>query len=113
MKTNLTGHHVDITMSMRQYVDTKFTRLNRHFDNVIKSHVILTVERQRHKAEASLHIRGNQLYAEATADDMYAAIDALANKLDRQVIKHKEKTKDHHRLEGSHRNLYSMMAEEN
>jgi putative sigma-54 modulation protein len=105
MQINLTGHHIDITSAMRNYVHDKFDRLERHFTHVIDAHVILTVEKLRHKAEASMLVSGNRLFADAVEDDMYAAIDGLVDKLDRQVVRHKEKLKDHHRLEGSHRNL--------
>ncbi|MDD3517396.1 MAG: ribosome-associated translation inhibitor RaiA [Chromatiales bacterium] len=104
MQINLTGHHVDLTDALRAYVDEKFSRLERHFDNVIDLHVILTVEKLRQKAEASVLVSGSKIYADAVDEDMYAAIDALVDKLDRQVVKHKEKIKDHHRSEGSHRN---------
>ncbi|WP_018232432.1 ribosome hibernation-promoting factor, HPF/YfiA family [Thioalkalivibrio thiocyanodenitrificans] len=104
MQIDLTGHHVDLTQALRDYVHEKFERLERHFDNVIDVHVILTVEKLQHKAEATMLVTGNNLFADATHQDMYAAIDALVDKLDRQVVKHKEKLKDHHRAEGSHRN---------
>ena len=104
MQLNLTGHHVDITDPLRAYVNEKFERLSRHFDHVLNGHVILTVEKLEQKAEATLHLSGSDLYADARKEDMYAAIDALVDKLDRQVIKHKEKIKNHHRREGSHRN---------
>lgn len=97
MQINLTGHHVDITDALRAFVDTKFTKLERHFDHVTDMHVILTVEKNRHTAEATVLVSGNTLFADATEDDMYAAIDALVDKLDRQVIKHKEKLTDHHK----------------
>lgn len=97
MQTTLTGHHVDITTSLRDYVNGKLERLERHFDQVSDIHVILSVEKLRHKAEATLHVNGNNLYADATEEDMYAAIDGLIDKLDRQVKKHKEKITDHHR----------------
>lgn len=96
MQVNLTGHHVDITPSLRDYVDSKLERLERHFDHVYDVHVILTVEKLRHKAEATVHVNGNDLFADAVEDDMYAAIDGLIDKLDRQVKKHKEKIQDHH-----------------
>lgn len=104
MQINLTGHHIDLTDALRTYVNEKFERLERHFDNVIDVHVILSVEKLRQKAEASMIVSGSKIFADATDEDMYAAIDALIDKLDRQVVKHKEKTKDHHRAEGSHRN---------
>lgn len=101
MQVNLTGHHVDITPALRNYVDTKLEKLERHFDNVTNVHVILTVEKLRHKAEAEMHVSGNHLYADATEEDMYAAIDGLIDKLDRQIVKHKEKLKDHHAREAA------------
>ncbi len=104
MQLNLTGHHVDLTSPLRDYVDSKMERLERHFDNLTDIHVILSVEKLRHKAEATLHVSGGRLYADATEHDMYAAIDALTDKLDRQIKKHKEKVTDHHRSEGSIKN---------
>ena len=104
MQLNLTGHHVDVTPPLRDYVTSKLERLERHFDNVSNIHVILSVEKLRHKAEATLHVSGGNLFADATEEDMYAAIDALADKLDRQVKKHKEKVTDHHRSEGMKKN---------
>ncbi|NIP73860.1 MAG: ribosome-associated translation inhibitor RaiA [Gammaproteobacteria bacterium] len=97
MQMNLTGHHVDITPSLRDYVTEKLERLERHFDHVTDVHVILSVEKLRHRAEATLNVTGNNLFADAVEQDMYAAIDALVDKLDRQVKKHKEKLTDHHR----------------
>jgi putative sigma-54 modulation protein len=95
MQINLTGHHVDITEALKGYVDTKFDRLERHFDDVINVHVILSVEKLRQKAEATIHINGANVFADAVHEDMYAAIDGLIDKLDRQVIKYKEKRKSH------------------
>jgi len=91
MQLNVTGHHVDITNSMRNYVEEKLSKMERHFDHVTNVHVILTVEKLEQKAEATVHISGANIFAEAVHEDMYAAIDALAGKLDRQVLKHKEK----------------------
>ena len=95
MQLNLTGHHVEITDSMRNYVEEKLARLTRHFDHVTNVHVILSIEKLEQKAEATLHLAGNDIFAEAVNEDMYAAIDSLVDKLDRQVIKHKEKLKSH------------------
>lgn len=95
MQINLTGHHIDITDALRDYVDTKFAKLERHFDHITNVHVILNVEKAIKKAEATLHVNGGELFADAKHDDMYAAIDGLIDKLDRQVIKHKEKMKQH------------------
>mgnify|MGYP001549816797 FL=1 len=100
MQINLTGHHVDITEALRGYVDSKFERLARHFDHVLNAHVILSVEKLRQKAEATLHVNGGKLFADSVHEDMYAAIDTLIDKLDRQVLKHKEK-KINHRGTGS------------
>lgn len=95
MQLNLTGHHVDITDAMRNYVNEKTERLERHFDQMTNVHVILSVEKLRNKAEATIHVNGADLFADAEHEDMYAAIDALADKLDRQIKKHKEKMTNH------------------
>jgi putative sigma-54 modulation protein len=95
MQINLTGHHVDITDSLRAYVDTKFEKLERHFYHISNVHVVLNVEKIKQKAEATLHLKGDVVHANAEHNDMYAAIDGLIDKLDRQVIKHKEKSKRH------------------
>ena len=96
MQLNLTGHHVDITPAMRDYVEEKLQKLERHFDNVTGIHCILTVEKLRHKAEARVNLSGGTLFADSVEDDMYAAVDGLVDKLDRQIIRHKEKITDHH-----------------
>jgi putative sigma-54 modulation protein len=101
MQINLSGHHVDITTPLREYVNSKMERLERHFDHVTDIHVVLGVEKLRHKAEATMHISGGNIFADAVEENMYAAIDALVDKLDRQLKKHKEKITDHHRGEGS------------
>lgn len=95
MQINLTGHHIDITDSLRNYVNEKMGKLERHFDKVSNTHVILSVEKDTHKAEATVHMSGNDIFAEAHEKDMYASIDGLVDKLDRQVKKHKEKLKNH------------------
>ena len=99
MNLQLTGHQLDITPAIRGYVTTKLERITRHFDHVIDVHCVLTVEKLRQKAEATLHVRGNAIHADATEEDMYAAIDLLADKLDRSVLKHKEKKADKHAAE--------------
>lgn len=91
MQISVTGHHIEVTDALKSYVDNKFQRLERHFDQFIHVHVILGVEKLRQKAEASIQINGAKVFADATHEDMYAAIDGLVDKLDRQVIKHKEK----------------------
>lgn len=100
MQVSLSGHHVEITDSMRAYVNEKIARLERHFDQALDIHVVLTVEKMRHRAEATLHVSGGNLHADDVQEDMYAAIDGLVDKLDRQGKKHKEKVKDH-RLKGT------------
>ncbi len=97
MQINLSGHHVEITTPLREYVTQKLDRVIRHVDNVTSIQVILSIEKLRQKAEARLHVTGNDLYADATEEDMYAAIDQLVDKLDRQVKRYKEKLTDHHR----------------
>ncbi|PKM31321.1 MAG: hypothetical protein CVV07_03950 [Gammaproteobacteria bacterium HGW-Gammaproteobacteria-11] len=94
MQLNLSGHHVDITESMREYVNEKMSRLERHFDKITNVQVTLEVEKLRQKAEATLHIAGGEVVANCEHTDMYAAIDLLVDKLDRQLIKHKEKNLD-------------------
>jgi putative sigma-54 modulation protein len=101
MQINLTGHHIEITDSLRNYVNEKMEKLERHFDKVSNTHVILSLENVRHKAEATVHMSGNDIFADATETDMYAAIDSLVDKLDRQVKKYKEKIKNHHHLKSS------------
>ncbi len=100
MQLNLTGHHVEVTPALRDYVSTKLQKLERHFDRVTNVNFVLSVEKQRQKAEATINITGTQLFADATDENMYAAIDALSDKLDRQIRKHKEKITDHHRESG-------------
>lgn len=97
MQLDVTGHHVDVSKALKSYVQSKFTRLERHFDIATHAHVILTVEKLNQKAEATVHVSGGNLFADAIDPDMYAAIDALADKLDRQLKRHKEKLTNHHR----------------
>lgn len=91
MNLNLSGHHLEITPAIRDYVSNKLERVVRHFDHVIDVNVILSVDKLRQKVEANVHMRGRDVHAEVIDEDMYAAIDILADKLDRQVLKHKEK----------------------
>ncbi len=95
MNLNLTGNHLEITPAIRTYVMTKLERVNRHFDHVIDVSVVLAVDKLQQRVEANVHVRGKDIHAQSIDADMYAAIDALADKLDRQVLKHKEKQKDH------------------
>ena len=103
MQLNVSGHHIEITDSLRDYVESKLERLERHFDLVSDVHCILSVEKLRHKAEAKVNVNGDTIFAEATEEDMYAAIDNLVDKLDRRVRKHKEKLVDHHAREADKR----------
>jgi len=103
MQLNLSGQHVEITDSLRDHVNSKLERLTRHFDHMTNVHVILSIEKNRQKAEATIHVSGADLFASDENEDMYAAIDSLINKLDRQIIKHKDKIKNHHRAAGSDR----------
>ncbi|NMG44801.1 ribosome-associated translation inhibitor RaiA [Aromatoleum toluvorans] len=95
MNLTITGHHVEVTPAIREYVNTKLDRVIRHFDNVTSVSVILSVEKLRQKAEVTLHVRGKDIYVESDDADMYAAIDSMADKLDRQVLKYKGKNHDH------------------
>jgi len=107
MQLNLSGHHIDVTPALRSYVTDKMERLERHFDNLTNNiHVVLSVEKLRQKAEATIHVNGGNLFANAEHEDMYAAIDALIDKLDRQIKKHKEKAKNHHRPDGGLKNQF-------
>jgi len=94
MNLNVSGHHVEVTPALRNYVQSKIERITRHFDHVIDAHVILTVEKLRQKAEATIHVRGKDLHCECEQEDLYAAIDLLADKLDRQVLRYKDKLND-------------------
>src|SRR5205085_3277987 len=97
---NLTGNHLPITPPIRDYIVSKLERVTRHFDHVIDVNVVLSVDKLRQKIEVNLHTRGKDIHVEAIDPDMYAAIDAVADKLDRQVLKHKEK-REVHRHDGA------------
>jgi putative sigma-54 modulation protein len=92
MNLHLTGHHLEITPAIREYVSSKLQRVTHHFDHVIDVNVILTVEKLKHRIEATVHVRGKEIFCESADADMYAAIDGLVDKLDRTIIKHKEKS---------------------
>ena len=96
MQLDITGHHVEVTEPLKAYVVSKLDKIEQHFDLVSDVHCILTVEKLRHKAEATVSVNGVKIYADNTEEDMYAAIDGLAHKLERRVRKHKEKRGDHH-----------------
>ncbi|MDB5878809.1 MAG: raiA [Variovorax sp.] len=101
MNLTISGHHLDVSPALRSYVTTKLDRITRHFDQVVDVKVILTVEKQkekegRQKAECNIHVKGNDLFAESSHADLYAAVDDLVDKLDRQVVRHKDRLQDHH-----------------
>ena len=95
MNLNITGHHVELTPAIREYATNKLDRVIRHFDHVTSVHVILSVDKLEQKAEVTLHVKGKDIFADATDANLYASIDLVADKLDRQVVKYKERTSDH------------------
>ena len=95
MQINISGHHVDLTPALKEYVSSKFEKLERHHDRITSTNVILTVDKLRQIAESSIHVSGKDFHAVCESEDMYAAIDLLTDKLDRQLIKHKEKMRTH------------------
>jgi putative sigma-54 modulation protein len=99
MNLQITGHHLEVTPALRDYVNNKLDKVTRHFDHVIDVSVILSVEKLKQKAEVTLHVRGKDIFVETEDTDLYAALDALVDKLDRQVLKYKQKLQDHHRGE--------------
>ena len=101
MQLSISGRGMDITQALHKHVAGKVEKIARHFDHVTNTNVVLHVEKTRHMAEATINTKGATLHATGTADDMYAAIDSMAGKLDRQVLKHKEKLADHHRNDES------------
>ncbi len=97
MRIETHGQQIDVTPALRDYVDSKLARLGRHFEQPGDVRVSLGVERTDHRAEATVTVAGRTLHADAVGPDMYAAIDLLADKLDRLLLKHKSKLVDHHR----------------
>ena len=95
MNLNITGHHVEVTPAIREYVSGKLDRVIRHFDNVTSVNVILSVDKLDQKAETTVHVRGKDIHVESADADLYAAIDAMTDKLDRQVLKYKQKAAEH------------------
>ena len=95
MQITISGHHLDVTDPIREYVIAKLAKLERHYDHINSTAVILSVEKLSQKAEATIHVSGGELFANAENEDLYAAIDSLSDKLDRQLIKYKEKHRDH------------------
>ena len=101
MNLTISGHHLDVTPAIREYVIAKLDRITRHFDQVVDITVLLSIEKpaekeRRQKAEVTVHVKGKDLFAECTSEDLYAAIDQLIDKLDRQVCRHKDRIQDHH-----------------
>lgn len=95
MNLNINGHHLEVTPAIRSYVIEKLDRVKRHFDHVIDASVTISVVKLVQRADVTLHVRGKDIHAEATHENLYAAIDALADKLDRQVLRHKDKLTNH------------------
>ena len=100
MNLTISGHHLEVTPALRSYVTAKLDRITRHFDQLVDVKVLLTVENQKEKdrrqrAECNIHVKGSDMFAESSHADLYAAVDELVDKLDRQVGRHKEKIKDH------------------
>ena len=93
MQLNISGHHLEITDPIKEYVTTKLSKLERHHDRITSTNVILSVDKLSQKAEATVHVSGGEFFANSEHDDLYAAIDLLTDKLDRQLIKHKEKNR--------------------
>lgn len=96
MQSTITGRHLEVTPALKSYIESKLARLERHHEPPTSAQVILTVEKLSQKAEGILHVAGETVYAEAVEEDMYAAIDSLADKLDRQLRRHKERRTEHH-----------------
>ena len=103
MRIDISGHQIDVTQALRDYVQEKFARVSRHYDHHLDARVILSVDKLEQKAEATLNTPGKTLFADAIAPDMYAAIDLLSDKLDRLLVKQKEKMTNHHRGESAAR----------
>ena len=99
MNLQISGHHLEITPALHDYVTSKLERVKRHFDHVIDVNVILSVEKLKQKAEVTVHLPGKDIFVEAIDEDLYAAIAGLGDTLDRQIQKHKQKLQDHHRGE--------------
>jgi putative sigma-54 modulation protein len=91
MQINISGHHIELTPALKEYAEEKIQRLEHHFDQITRSDITLTVEKSVQKAECTIHVSGSDLHASAENENMYAAIDSLSDKLDRQLLKHKEK----------------------
>ncbi len=95
MQINFTGHGIDITPALKTFTEEKFKKLERHYDRILSIHVVFHVEKLNQIAEATVHVTKDEIHAHASAENMYTSIDDLVNKLDRQLIKHKEKLDNH------------------
>ena len=100
MSLTISGHHLEVTTALRNYVTSKLDRIMRHYDQVVDIKVLLSVEKQKEKerrqrAECNIHVKGSDMFAESTHEDLYAAVDALVDKLDRLVVRHKDRLQDH------------------
>ena len=104
MRIETYGQQIEVTPALRDYVESKLSRLERHCEQPFDVRTQLSLDKPDHKAEATISFSGRVLHADAAAMDMYAAIDLLADKLDRLLMKHKEKIVDHHRGESLSRN---------
>lgn len=107
MNLTISGHHLEVTPALRSYVNGKLERITRHFDQVVDVKVRLTVDNQKEKdkrqrAECNIHVKGGDLFAESAHQDLYAAVDELVDKLDRQVVKHKDRKQEHHHIAAKH-----------
>ena len=107
MNLTISGHHLAVTPALREYVTSKLMRITRHFDQVVDAKVLLSVEKQKEKekrqrAECRIGVKGNDLFAESSHEDLYAAVDELVDKLDRQIVKHKDKLQSHDRAAAKH-----------
>lgn len=100
MQLSISGRHIDVTDALKDYVTGKLAKLERHYDHITNIHVVLSVDKVDQKAEATAHVSGAELFADAVSEDLYAAVDMLADKLDRQVIRHKEKMIERHQGRG-------------
>ena len=112
MNLTITGHHLEITPAIRDYIMSKIDRVKRHFDHLIDINVIMTVEKLKHSVEANVHLSGKDIFVQAEDLDMYAAIDSLADKLDRQIVKYKEKHSHTHQTNGGIKHQIQMVASE-
>ncbi len=112
MNLNLSGHHVEVSPALRDYVNLKMQRIERHFDRLIGANIVLTVEKMLHKAEATIHAGGAVLHAHASENDMYAAIDTMTDKLDEQARRHKGKLHGHQAHKAQKHGLQSPLEDD-